>query len=102
MLAHTLTIVVNELNRHLVDEYGAIAPQVALGNLSEGFAGGGNGGIARDMLYLSVVNTREEKTLKNIQTYVRNDAALTVRYENPPVFLNFYILVTATHGTYIN
>jgi hypothetical protein len=89
MLAHALTIVVNELNRHLVAEYGAVAPQAALGNLSEGLAGAGGGGIARDMLYLSIVNTKEEKTLKNIQTFVRNDSALTVRYENPPVFLNF-------------
>jgi hypothetical protein len=102
MLAHALTIVVNELNRHLVAEYGGVAPQAALGNLSEGLAVGGGGGIARDMLYVSIVNTKEEKTLKNIPTFVRNDAALTVRYENPPVFLNLLILVTATHSVYTN
>jgi hypothetical protein len=38
MLSHALTIVINELNRHLVAEYGAVAPQAALGNLSEGLA----------------------------------------------------------------
>lgn len=103
MLMHGLTIVINELNRHLVEAYGGAAPLAALGNLSEGFAGGGNnGGIARDLLYLSVVNIKEEKTLKNVPTYVRNDAALTVTYENPPVFLNFQILLTATHGIYSN
>ena len=103
MLAHALTIVVNELNRHRVDAYGGVAPQAALGNVSEGFAGAGNGGvIARDLLYLSVVNVKEEKTLKNVPTYVRNDAALTVIYENPPVFLNLQILLTATHGIYVN
>jgi hypothetical protein len=103
MLAHALTIVINELNRHLVDVYAAVAPQAALGNLSEGFATGlNNGGNARDMLYLSVVNIKEEKTLKNVPTYVRNDAALTVSYENPPVFVNGQILLTATHGIYSN
>jgi len=103
MLAHALTIVVNELNQHLVDNYGAVGTQVAVGNLSEGFAAGGNnGGITRESLYLSVVNIKEEKTLKNVPTYVRNDAALTVSYENPPVFLNFQILLTATHGLYTN
>jgi hypothetical protein len=31
---------------------------------------------------------------------VRNDATLTATYENPPTFLNFLILVTATHANY--
>ena len=103
MLAHALSIVVNELNRHFVEAYGGVASQAALGNLSEGFVTGvNNGGIARDMLYLSVVNIKEEKTLKNVPTYVRNDAALKVIYENPPVFVNCQILAVATHGNYAN
>jgi hypothetical protein len=46
------------------------------------------------------VNTREEKSLKNLPHYTRNDVAHTVTYENPPVFVNFQILVTATHANY--
>jgi hypothetical protein len=51
---------------------------------------------------MSVVNIREEKTLKNLPNYVRNEAKLRVSYENPPVFLNFQILLTATHANYNN
>lgn len=103
MISHALTIVMNELNKHLKDVYGNDAPGAALGNLAEGFAGGGAvGGVARDMLYLSVVNVTEDKTLKNQPNYVRNDQTLRVAYENPPVFLNFLILMTATHTDYTN
>jgi hypothetical protein len=101
MIPHALTIVINELNRHLIDAYGATGPQAGLGNLSEGFTPGpGNGGISRDLLYLSMVNIAEEKTLKNVANYVRNDTTLSVTYENPPVFLNLQILVVAPHASY--
>lgn len=101
MIAHALTIVVNELNRHLL-AYAPVTPpnEARLGNLAEGIAPGG--GVSRDMLVLSVVNTKEERTLKNLPNYVRNEAKLTASYENPPVFLNFYLLVAATHENYIN
>jgi len=103
MISHALTIVANELNKHLSDVYGGTSPQVGLANLAEGMSGsGGNGGVLRNMLYLSLVNIKEEKALKNIPHYVRNDAALRVSYENPPVFLNFQVLVTAAHTDYTN
>lgn len=101
MISHALTIVINEMNTHLADTYGAASPQVGLGNLAEGFiSGAGNGGILRDKLYLSVVNIKEEKALKNLPNHVRNDVTLRVTYENPPVFLNLQILVVATHSNY--
>ena len=102
MIAHALTIVINELNKHLEDSYQT--GKAELGNLAEGFVANlgdqGNGGVARNMLYLSVVNIKEEKTLKNVPNHVRNDTTLSVTYENPPVFLNFQILLTATHVNY--
>ena len=51
---------------------------------------------------LSVVNVLEERTLKNVPSHVRDEAAMRVRYEHPPVFLNLAILVTATHATYFD
>lgn len=51
---------------------------------------------------LSVVNIKEERTLKNLPNYVRNDVTLKATYENPPVFLNFHILMVATHQNYTN
>ena len=105
MISHALTIVMNELNRHLADTYGGGdgSPQVALGNMAEGIASApGSSGVPRDMLILSMVNIKEEKALKNLPNHVRNDAALTVTYQNPPVFLNCQILVVASHGNYTN
>ena len=105
MISHALTIVINELEKHLSDTYGAgaVTPQVRLGNVAEGVGVGANPGtVPRDILDLSMVNIREEKTLKNVSNQVRNDATLRVVYENPPVFLNFHILVVATHSIYAN
>jgi hypothetical protein len=105
MISHALTIINNELEQHFDSIYttDANSSQVQLGNIAEGFAGGGSdGGVGRDMLILSVVNIKEEKSLKNVPTYVRNDIQLKTSYENPPVFVNFLILVTATHNVYSN
>lgn len=104
MIAHALTIVVNELNKHLEDTYESVAPQAGLGNLAEGFvtSGPGGGGLSRNLLYLSVVNIKEEKTLKNLPNYARNATTLRVSYENSPVFLNLHILITASHTDYTN
>ena len=105
MLIHALTIVANELEKHLTDVYGApaVTPQVVLANIAEGLSGGGAAGsVPREVLAFSMVNIREEKTLKNVPAYQRNDATLRVIYRNPPLFLNFHILVVATHATYSN
>uniref|UniRef100_C6E5Y3 Pvc16 N-terminal domain-containing protein n=1 Tax=Geobacter sp. (strain M21) TaxID=443144 RepID=C6E5Y3_GEOSM len=101
MISHALTIVMNELNKHLGDVYND-QDSVSLGNMSDLFGTGSGGGLSRDKLYLSAVNVKEEKTLKNVPNYVRNDVTLTASYENPPVFLNFLILMTATHTDYVN
>jgi hypothetical protein len=102
MISHALTIVVNEMNAHLAEVYGSVIPQVALGNLAEGVSSNGGSGVSKNMVYLSVVNIKEEKALKNLPHYVRNDATLRVSYENPPLFLNWQILVTSTHTDYTN
>ena len=104
MISHALTIVINELEKHLTDTYGAgaVSPQVRLGNIAEGIGGSSGNGVPRDILDLSMVNIREEKTLKNVSNQKRNDVTLKVVYENPPVFLNCQILVVATHGNYSN
>ena len=103
MISHGLAIIINELKKHLEDVYNIAASdnEVQSGNLAEGIAGGvANGGVVRDKLIFSVVNIKEEKTLKNLPNYVRNDLTLRATYENPPVFLNFQILITATHTSY--
>lgn len=102
MISHALTIVLNELNRHLTDNYGPDGMNTGrLGNLAEGF-GNGAGSNPRDVLYLSLVNIKEEKSLKNVPHFSRNDITLRTVYENPPNFLNFQILIVAAHSNYTN
>lgn len=103
MILHALRIVQTELETHL-SVYAPTGDEgdVLLANLSEGLVGGGGGTVPRDRLILSVANIKEDKALKNIPNYVRNDVTLTATYENPPIFLNFLILVTATHANYNN
>lgn len=105
MISHALMIIVNELKKHFEDFYGVpvINDEAGLGNLSEGLVvANGNTGVARNRLIFSMVNIREEKSLKNLPNYVRNDITLRASYENPPVHLNFLILATATHTEYTN
>ncbi|MCG9910672.1 MAG: DUF4255 domain-containing protein [Flavobacteriales bacterium] len=47
-------------------------------------------------IYITLVNLSEESTLKNLPNY-RNERGSTV-YENPPVFLNMFILFTSCFG----
>lgn len=103
MIAHALTILQKELNAHLgaYDPGNGNADRVALANLAEGLDGGMGGmAVERDKVVISMVNIREEKALKNLPNYVRNDVTLKATYENPPVFLNLLLLFTATHKTY--
>lgn len=97
MIAHALTIVKNELNRHLAT-FDNNPEHAILGSVSDVAAQGG--GDARDRVVLSLVNIQEERTLKNAPAYVRDDTTLRVRYENPPTYLNLAMLVAATHGKY--
>jgi len=99
MISHALTIVVNELNAHLESIYEMTPDTARLGNPSDGFDSS-NKGLSRDSVIFSVINIREEKTLKNQPNYLRDETALKALYENPPVFLNFQILVIAPHETY--
>ncbi|MFA6040434.1 MAG: DUF4255 domain-containing protein [Methylophilus sp.] len=92
MIAHALTIVINEMEIYLP------AATVGIGNIALGV--GGTDGVPKDILNISVVNIKEEKALKNLPHVVRDDVKLTANYQNPPVFLNFLILITATHATY--
>ncbi|HWR01844.1 MAG TPA: DUF4255 domain-containing protein [Chlorobaculum sp.] len=99
MISHALTIIVNELNAHLEDIYGAGSGKALPGNPSDGFAVD-KGGLSRESVIFSVINIREEKTLKNQPNHVRDQVTLKALYENPPVFLNFQILAIAPHETY--
>ena len=97
MIDHAMIIVRNELDAHLTAS--GNSTHAELGNVGEI---GQPAAQLRDKVLLSVVNLQEERTLKNTPAYVRDDAQLRVRYENPPTFLNLAVLVTASHTDYVN
>jgi hypothetical protein len=109
MISHALSIVVKELEAHLKAAYvyknddNDSLPKVNLGNIAGGIGiSPTEGGVPKNIINLSIVNIKEEKSLKNLPHYVRNDVTLTTSYQNPPVFLNFQILITVTHTDYVN
>jgi hypothetical protein len=65
MILHAFSIILKEFNSHLTQYYDAPVEQAKLGNLAEGVSGSaGNGDNLRNALIFSIVNTKEEKTLK--------------------------------------
>ncbi len=100
MISHALTIVTNELNAHLKAVVGGANAPAELGNVGDVGAPAQGANSSRNKVLLSVVNIQEERTLSNGPTHVRDDAALRVRYENPPTCVNLAVLVAATHTKY--
>ncbi len=103
MLLHALTIIANELNNHLntVDGTNHIEDEVKLGNIAlfESPTGVNNNAI-RDKVIITLVNFREEKTLKSLPFSRANDATLRAEYFNPPVNANLFLLFSATANDY--
>ncbi|GAB2765142.1 hypothetical protein GCM10027275_03040 [Rhabdobacter roseus] len=109
MILHAVKIIVHELNAHfenvLTDPLTSSPPtgedQVELGNIA---LLEGNGGTVKpelqNKIIATVVNMREEKTLKNTPHFRVNEASLRTEYFNPPIFLNSFLLFSATSGTY--
>ncbi|SEA47891.1 Protein of unknown function [Thiothrix caldifontis] len=101
MILHAFSIILKEFNSHLTQYYDAPVEQAKLGNLAEGVSGSaGNGDNLRNALIFSIVNTKEEKTLKNTYQYQYDTTNQKAIYSPPPVFLNFQVLIAATHTDY--
>lgn len=103
MLIHALQIIRKELDLFLTPVDNATDSGVELGNVAplDKMQGEANGGDANKVL-ITLINLREEKTLKNGPFSRRNDTTLKVEYFNPPIFLNLYILISANQVSYTN
>jgi hypothetical protein len=80
------------VRREMRDTLGAGDDEVLIGNihgLKEGNARG---------VYISLVNVQEEPALKNTPHFVRHQNV--TRYQQPPVFLNLYLLIAFDFGDY--
>jgi hypothetical protein len=56
-----------------------------------------NGDKLANSIVLTVVNVEEESTLKNQPAVYRNPALSIATYQNPPVYLNLYVLITCNY-----
>jgi hypothetical protein len=103
MIIHALQVIRQELNSFL-NAFGTNASDdVHLGNISQlDIPEQGEASNLKNKIVISLVGVREEKTLKNVPFSRRNDTTLKTEYFNPPVFLNLYLLISASQNNYVN
>ena len=93
MIKHALEFLRSELDTYIKSQPGHNDPKyVTLGNVA--LMDSETNDALRNTLLITLVNVEEESTLKNIKV-MHKQANGTVRFENPPVHLNLYILVSA-------
>jgi len=105
MIAHALEIVQNELKDNLLTYSENFSGStdgltVTLGNIAAVSVSQDKEPNTQSDILITLVNFREEKSLKNLPNYVRNEAALKVTYENPPIFINLFVLFTVITSNY--
>lgn len=66
-------------------------PLVVLGNIAQ--VNDLGGGALNSKIVLTVVNIEEERMLRSPENYIRQGT--DIKYKNPPVFLNLYVLFTS-------
>ncbi|MBI1227573.1 MAG: DUF4255 domain-containing protein [Bacteroidetes bacterium] len=103
MIIHALQILRKELEEFLKPIDANDDRVVELGNVAplDKMQGEVNGNDSNKVL-ITLINVREEKTLKNGPFSRRNDATLRTEYFNPHVFLNLHVLVSANQVNYSN
>lgn len=103
MIVHALHVLRQELDTFMNSFGLENNDEVQLGNIAQlDIPEQGPANNLRNKIVISLVNIREEKTLKNGQFSRRNDTTLRTEYFNPPVFLNLYLLITASQSSYTN
>ncbi|MCB0594910.1 MAG: DUF4255 domain-containing protein [Lewinellaceae bacterium] len=91
MIFEALTIINEELKTYVDGVLGTL-DNVTLGNIA--MLESGESDIIRNRLIISLVNLEEESALKNSNGFHRASNG-SIQYENPPVYLNLYLLFAA-------
>lgn len=100
MIAHALDILRNELAANLATYPASNGGfSIALKNVAQYNPAVMDPEDPWDIV-LTLVNLKEETSLKNIPHYVRNDVTSKVTYENPPVFINQLLLFSVVRANY--
>ncbi len=104
MISHALDIIQTELQANL-NSYPVASPgsgfTCGLYNVAISSVSPANEPNQQTDILITLVNIREDKALKNLPNYVRNDVTLKAAYENPPVFANLLLLFTVIHSVYV-
>jgi hypothetical protein len=92
MIDTAITLLQQELQNYL--SFKDATATVVVDNI--GLLETSNGDNLNNNIVITVVNVEEESTLKNQPAVKRNPPNFVV-YENPPVFLNLYVLFTSNY-----
>lgn len=96
MIYETLQILKEQLENYL--EESGLDKAVVLENIALWESGSDHSDNVEDKVVLSLVNLDEEPTLKNTPHYTLKDNQ--TEYQNPPVNMNLYILISANRDSY--
>jgi hypothetical protein len=102
MIFKALLLLVRQLNQFIlaISEANSTNEEVVLGNISLIESSNGNNTNISRKVVLSLVNVEEERTMKNGPHFKQD--GLSVRYLNPAVNLNLYLLFSANYEDYEN
>lgn len=102
MLKESFQFLADELNKYFIlkQVVSSDTPRVVLGNVARAYDAetptGADPVINRAIL--SLVNIEEDRVSKQQENYVKTD--ISVKYKNPPLFLNLYMLVSVNRNNY--
>ena len=101
MIKPTLSILKDELNSFLEGkENWDLTHKVILGNITQ--YNSVNDGTFDDRIVISLINTENDKVQRNTEFKRQSLASNDVKYANPKVSINLYILFSASFSTYEN
>lgn len=98
MLSEAVAFLKEELSRYILANQGPVRPlvkdDILLGNVAA--LETDQAGKLKNKVLISLVNLEEESTLKNGKSFTKNPLSNTIEYVQPPVYLNLYLLFSAT------
>jgi hypothetical protein len=100
MINFALALLEQELETYIQGLHPGTTEFVELGNVSLLEPGNADSLGLEERIILSLINIEEESAFKNLPNYTRTVNG-NVRYQNPPVFLNLYLLFTSNFNNYL-
>ena len=101
MISTVFNLLANQLSAYIqsLSDSAPAESEVILANIAAIDSANDSNNIPDQRIILSLVNIEEEATMKNRAYYSRTNIN-DIAYQNPPVYLNIYMLVTAYYNSY--